>query len=77
MSRGNIYGRLERLETSARSGPSGRCPECGLPPDGHGYIVTVEREPDHDPQERCSECGQFLWTTIKIVYEDAEDNDAG
>jgi hypothetical protein len=53
-----------------------RCPECGLPPHGPGRIVTVEGDPDHDPQERCSECGRFLWTTILIVYEDSEGSDA-
>ena len=76
MSRGNTSSRLEKLEASARSGPSGRCPECGLPPHGPGRIVTVEGDPDHDPQERCSECGRFLWTTILIVYEDSEGSDA-
>ena len=41
MSRGNISSRLERLEASARSGPSGRCPECGLPPHGPGRIALI------------------------------------
>jgi hypothetical protein len=68
-----ITGRLRRLEERSRGG---RCQECGLPPDGPGRIVTVEGDLYHDPQERCSECVRFLWTTIKIVYEDGEDNDA-
>ena len=40
MSRGNISSRLEKLEASARSGPSGRCPECGLGQRETGYIVV-------------------------------------
>src|SRR5688500_1890874 len=32
MSRGDLHRRLEKLQASARSGPSGRCPECGLWP---------------------------------------------
>jgi hypothetical protein len=73
MSRGNVSSRLERLEASARSGPSGRCPECGLPPHGPGRIVLIddgtpaEDFPD-DPGERCSCCGRPLWCVIRLVY---------
>ena len=50
MSRGNISSRLERLEASARSGPSGRCPECGLRPQDNGYIVVDDNDPaGHNP----------------------------
>jgi hypothetical protein len=76
MSRSNISSRLEKLESFARSGPSRRCLACGLPPHGPRRIVTVEGDPEHDPQERCSECGRFLWTTIFIVYEHSEGSDA-
>ena len=41
MSRGNVSSRLERLEASARSGPSGRCPECGLSPEEPGRIALI------------------------------------
>ena len=73
MSRGNISSRLEKLEASARSGPSGRCQECGLPPDGPGRIVLIddgtpaEGFPD-DPEERCELCGRPLWCMIRLVY---------
>jgi hypothetical protein len=73
VSRGNVSSRLERLETSARSGPSGRCPECGLPPDGPGHIVVIddgtpaEGFPD-DPGERCSRCDRPLWCVIHVLY---------
>src|SRR5829696_7083129 len=50
MSRGNLHRRLERLEASARSGPSGRCPECGLRPQDNGYIVVDDNDPaGHNP----------------------------
>jgi len=39
-----------------------------------GYIVIVEDGDEHDPDERCQECGRFLWQTIRVVYEgDPED----
>jgi hypothetical protein len=75
MSRGNISSRLERLETSARSGPSGRCQECALPPDGPGRIVLIndgtpaESFPE-DPEERCSRCGRPLWCVVRLVYSE-------
>jgi hypothetical protein len=77
MSRGNVSSRLERLEASARSGPSGRCRECGLLPDGQGYIVLIdEKRPeesfDGDPDERCGRCGRYLWCVIEVVYDGAE-----
>ena len=36
-----IKGRLRRLEGRMQGG---RCPECGLPPDGPGYIVFIDGE---------------------------------
>ena len=55
----------------------GRCPECGLPPDGPGYIVIIdgerpERSFDGDPDERCSRCGRYLWFVIEVVFDGAE-----
>ena len=81
MSRGNISSRLEKLEASARSGPSGRCPECGLPPHGPGHIVLFgeaaprQTLPDN-PKERCGSCGRPLWFALRVEYEDAAGNDA-
>jgi hypothetical protein len=75
MSRGNLHRRLGKLEDSARSGPSGRCQECGLPPDGPGRIVFIddgtpaEGFPD-DPGERCSRCDRPLWCVVRLVYEE-------
>jgi hypothetical protein len=75
MSRGNLHRRLGKLEDSARSGPSGRCQECGLPPDGPGRIVVIddgtpaEGFPD-DPRERCSRCDHPLWCVIRLVYDE-------
>jgi len=71
----NLHRRLERLEASARSGSSGRCQECRLPPDGPGRIVVyedgtpVEGFPD-GPGERCSRCGRPLWCVVNIIYGD-------
>ena len=73
MSRSNLHRRLGKLEDSARSGPSGCCHECGLPPDGPGHIVLIddgrpaEGFPD-DPAERCSRCDHPLWCVINIIY---------
>ena len=76
--RGNIQSRLGRLEEHTRGGS---CPECGLPPNGHGRIAVIDEERpegsfDGDPDERCDRCGRYLWCVIKVVYEDPEDNDA-
>jgi hypothetical protein len=55
----------------------GRCPECGLPPDGPGRIVLIDDGTPaegfpNDPYERCSRCGRQLWCVIGIVYDDDE-----
>ena len=71
--------RLRCLEEHIRGG---RCQECGLLPDGQGYIVLIdekrpERSFDGDPDERCSRCGRYLWCVIRVVYEDAGDTEGG
>ena len=38
---GSLKGRLRRLE---RRGSGGRCPECGLPPNGHGRMAVIYEE---------------------------------
>jgi hypothetical protein len=81
MSRGNISSRIEKLEASACSGPSGRCPECGLSPHGPGRIVLFgEAAPRQtlpaNPEERCGSCGRSLWCVLEVAYEDAEAGDA-
>jgi hypothetical protein len=68
---GSIGGRLRRLE---RRGSGGRCPECGLTPDGHGRIAVVyPGEPDRgfrgDTSERCGRCGRSLYTVLRVVYD--------
>jgi hypothetical protein len=75
---GSIEGRLRRLE-ERRSGR--RCPECNLPPDGHGYIVLIDEEHPEtsfqgDPEERCGLCGRPLYQVIRVVYDSAEGPDA-
>jgi hypothetical protein len=72
MSRGNVSSRLERLEASARSGPSGRCPECGLGPQETGYIVLCGNDPAEHLPEVCPECGRSTKIRIKVVYEGGE-----
>jgi len=69
VSRSNVSSRLERLEASAHSGPSGRCPECGLGPQETGYIVLCGNDPaDHLP-EVCPECGRCTKIRIRVVHE--------
>ena len=74
MSRGNISSRLEKLEASARSGPSGRCPECGLAAGEQRPFAVIEQgvpwkgSPD-DPHECCVRCGLQLYTVIEVVYD--------
>ena len=75
MSRGNVSSRLKRLEASARSGPSGRCPKCGLQPHGPGRIVLIDGGTPAEgfpanPGERCSRCDRPLWCVIQIVYDE-------
>ena len=82
MSRGNISSRLEKLEASARSGPSGRCPECGLSPHGPGRIVLFGEAAPHqtlpdNPEERCGSCGRPLWCVIEVVYDSPDDTEGG
>jgi hypothetical protein len=66
-----MEARLSRLEESRRGGP---CPECNLPPDGHGYMVLIdEAHPEKsfkgDPDERCARCGLSLYTVLRVVYD--------
>ena len=72
MSRGNVSSRLERLEATARSGPSGRCPECGLMPQDKGYIVVDDNDPAEHVPEVCPECGRSTKIRIRLVYEGEE-----
>jgi hypothetical protein len=72
MSRGNISSRLEKLEASARSGPSGRCPECGLMPQDKGYIVLCGNDPVGHIPEVCPECRRSTKIHIRVVYSGEE-----
>jgi hypothetical protein len=54
----------------------GRCPECGLTPDGPGHIALIDDGtpaegffPD-DPGECCERCGHPLWCVLRLVYDD-------
>jgi hypothetical protein len=63
----SIEGRIRRLEGR------GRCPECGLTPDGPGRIAVINEEhPDKSfdgaPAERCGRCGRPLYAVIRVVY---------
>jgi hypothetical protein len=72
MSRGNISSRLEKLEASARSGPSGRCPECRLRPQDNGYIVLCGNDPAEHLPEMCPKCRRSTKIHIRLVYEGEE-----
>jgi len=72
----SIQARLGRLEERGV-----RCPECGLAPDERRKVAVVyEEEPersfDGDPAERCGRCGRFLYTVLRVVYDDAEGGGA-
>jgi hypothetical protein len=69
MSRGNISSRLAKLEASARSGPSGRCPQCALRPQDNGYIVVDDHDPAGHIPEVCPECRRSTKIHIRIVYD--------
>ena len=74
-----IKSRLGSLEEHIRGG---RCQECGLSPDGQGYIVLIdEKDPARsfqgDPDERCKRCGRFLYTVIEVVCGDPRDHEEG
>ena len=75
----SIESRLRRLEE--RQG-AGRCPECGLPPDGPGYMVLIdEGDPERsfkgDRDERCSRCGRRLYFVIEVVRGSPASEGAG
>ena len=76
MSRGNISSRLEKLEASARSGPSGRCPKCALRPQDNaqdnGYIVIDDNDPAGHIPEVCPECGRSTKIRVRVVFEGEE-----
>jgi len=72
VSRGNVSSRLKRLETSTRSGPSGRCPECGLGPQDNGYLVVDDNDPEGHIPEVCPECGRSTRIHIRVTYEGQE-----
>jgi hypothetical protein len=67
MSRGNVSSRLERLEASARSGPSGRCQQCGLRPPDKGYIVVDDNDPAGHLPEVCPKCGRSTKIHIRVL----------
>ncbi len=72
---GFIKNRLRRIEEAVRGGD---CPECGLRPDGPGYIVYSEGEArPENADERCPRCGRHLWLFIKVVEEGPEEGEAG
>jgi hypothetical protein len=76
---GSIASRIRRLEEQGRRGA---CPECKLPPDGHGYIVLKgEAAPGEtfsgDPDERCKRCGRLLWCVIEVVYDSPAGEEGG
>ncbi len=75
MSRGKIASRLEKLEASARSGPSGRCPQCGLMPQDKGYLVVEDNDPAGHIPEVCPECGRSTKIHIRVVYEGGEEGE--
>jgi hypothetical protein len=67
----SFESRLRRLEERW----SGRCQECGLPPDGPGRLVVTgegysQEGLTDDPEERCTRCGRLLWCVIEVVYDD-------
>jgi hypothetical protein len=75
MSRGNISSRLEKLEASARSGPSGRCLQCGLMPQDKGYLVVDDIDPAGHIPGVCPECGRSTKIHIRVVYEGEEEGE--
>ena len=68
-----IKSRLRRIESASRR--SYRCPECALPPDGPGRIVS-DRIPEGEP-EHCPKCGRWLWFVIEVVYDSPADTEGG
>ena len=66
-----LKSRLRRAEAAAKGGS---CERCGLTPDGPRRIAVINEEHpdksfDGDPDERCTRCGQPLWTVIRVVYD--------
>jgi hypothetical protein len=77
--RGNIQSRLGRLEEQGRGDA---CPECGLAPgEPRKMAVIYEEDPDKsfdgDPGERCTRCGRFLYTVLRVVYDSPADEEGG
>jgi hypothetical protein len=71
----SLKSRLRRLEEHRRSG---RCDGCGLTPSESGYIVLInegrsEESFEGDPDERCPECGRYLYFVVRVVYDSPAD----
>ena len=65
----SIENRLRRLEESGDS-----CPECGLSAAARRPIAVVYPEDsdkgfDGDPYEACGDCGEPLYTVLRVVYD--------
>ena len=69
MARG-IRSRIEGLEADL---VGGRCPECGLPPDGPNYTVDRGEELPEDPDEECPRCGRRLWWVVEVEMRRSEE----
>jgi hypothetical protein len=69
-----MQDRLRKLEEANASPEARRCVECGLPPDGLGYIVisddAISDEGQRREQEWCAACGRPMYCIIEVVYED-------
>ena len=65
----SIENRLRRLEERGDS-----CPECGLSAAARRPIAVVYPEDsdkgfDGDPYEACGDCGEPLYTVLRVVYD--------
>ncbi len=74
-----IESRLRRLEERNHGG---RCPECGLAPNGPRPIAVINEErPEEsfkgDPHEACAGCGQPLYTALQVVYDSPAVEEGG
>jgi hypothetical protein len=66
--RGNVHGRLGRLEASAKGGVP--CPGCGLSSGERRPIsVAYEDSPFGGDAELCPRCGRPPSVLLRVVYE--------
>lgn len=67
-----VRGIRRRIEGLEAVFAGGRCPMCGLPPDGPNYTIDRGEPVPEDPDEACPRCGRRLWWVVEVEMRQSE-----